>query len=176
MSEPRPTFAAVVHGPGVLIDELLARFASDLAGRGLKVRGLVQDNRDVVDGCACTMELVDVADGRRYRISQDLGSGSTSCRIDPAGVAAASVALERAATEGAGLVVVNRFGGLERDGKGLAADMLAVMAAGIPLLTAVPERYFQDWQRFSGGLGATLAPRRQALEGWVASIVAMHDY
>jgi nucleoside-triphosphatase THEP1 len=170
-----PVFAAVVHPSGFHIDELMSAVARDLLREGVRVRGLVQDNAAAPEGCACAMELIDLGDGRRFRISQDLGTGSTSCRIDPAGVAAATVALRRAVEEPAELVIVNRFGGLERDGGGLAADMLGVITAGIPLLTAIGERYLDDWLRFSGGLGTQLPPHREAIEGWLTSALGRAD-
>ncbi len=163
-----PTFAAIVQRPGIFVDELLAGFACDLLGRGVRVRGVVQHNGAVIDGCACTMELADVANGRRFRISQDLGAGSTSCRIDPAGVAAASAVLRAALDGDADLIVANRYGGLEKAGGGLCQEMLQAMASGIPFLTCVPVAHLDDWRVFSGGLGRLLPPEPAALYGWFA--------
>lgn len=163
-----PTFAAIVQRPGILVDELLASFTRELTDHGVRVRGLIQHNGAVVDGCACTMDLVDVASGRRFRISQDLGAGSTSCRIDAAGVAAASITLRHALTDDADLIVANRYGGLEKAGGGLYAEMLQAMASGIPFLTVVPQAHLDDWREFSGGLGRLLPPEPAALHRWFA--------
>ena len=85
---------AVIHGPRAMTDTLLGDFAGELQRRGFKVAGLIQRNLDAGDACACVMELVDMASGEAIRISQELGAGSTSCRVDPAGIAEA---FERAA-------------------------------------------------------------------------------
>ena len=50
---------------------------------GFKVAGLIQRNGDVGDACACVMELIDLGSGDAIRISQELGAGSSSCRVDP---------------------------------------------------------------------------------------------
>jgi hypothetical protein len=46
---------------------------------------------------------------------QDLGHGSTACRIDPAGVLLASEAVRRDIDTGCNLVLLNRFAKLEAE-------------------------------------------------------------
>lgn len=147
--------AAIRQGPGAAA--LLASFAHELAGRGVAVRGLIQKPGG---------RLVDLASGQSFPILQNLGTGSKSCRVDPRGVAEASETLRAAIAEGADLVVVNRFGKLEAHGQGLAAEMLAVMAAGIPLLTLLDLANLARWLDFTGGLGTVLAPERRSVEQW----------
>ncbi len=172
MSETPPPIAAMVAGDGDLVDEMLDAFASRLLAEGVRVRGLVQ--RYHGEGCACAMELVDLGSGESWRISQDLGAGSTSCRVDPSGVAAASVVLRRALDERPELVVVNRFGGLEKNGQGLADEMLAVMAEGIPFLTVVGRKNLDAWHAFCGGASEILPADATALQGWFARVRASH--
>ncbi len=159
--------AAIVHAPGTADDSaLLAAFADDWLARGVMVRGLVDELADG-KGNACGARLRDLETGSHYVIFQDLGPGSSGCRIDPGGVVAASVALRRAVETGADLVVANRFGKLEASGSGLAEEMLQVMAAGIPFITLVAEPWLAEWQRFTGGAGQHLAPHRGALDAWL---------
>lgn len=167
LTSPAPAIAAVVHAPGVMNDSvLLANFADHWLARGVVVRGLVDVLASGKDS-ACGAALRDLETGEQQVIFQDLGPGATGCRIDPAGVARASVALRRAVETGADLVVANRFGKLEAGGGGLADDMLAVMAAGIPFLTLVAEPWLEDWRRFTGEAGQLLAPRRADLDDWL---------
>lgn len=161
--------AAIVHAHGAIEDgALLTSFADDCLARGLVVRGLVDVLADDGKSSACGAELRDLDTGHRYVIFQDLGPGSTGCRIDPAGVTTASIALRRAAEAGAHLVVANRFAKLEANGGGLADDMLAVMAAGIPFLTLVGEPWLEHWRRFTGDAGELLSPHRKELDAWLA--------
>ena len=170
--------AAVMHGDGVDVDRLLTDFALSLKERGWRVRGLVQSNSECGDGCARSMTLVDVDGNERYAISQNLGPGSVSCCIDAGGVAEACVVLRRALAEGADLVVANRFGGLEAAGGGFAAELLALMAEGVPLLTVVADKHLEAWRHFTGDTSVLLPPRREALEAWFAALhqdAALHS-
>ncbi len=158
---------AVMHGPGSEhIDSLLDRFVSELARRGFRVGGVVQRNHGSRDDCSDQMELVDVATGRAFDISQKLGRESRACRVDPSGVADASQAIRRAIAERADLIVVNKFAGLEAHGEGLSDEMLSVISNGIPLLTSVGSRYINEWQSFAGGYADLLSPDMEALWRW----------
>lgn len=158
-----PTIIAAVRG-GAGVDDLVAGFALALIERGWRVRGLIQEMRQTGNGCS--VSLVDLDDGTLYPITQDLGSCSESCRVDPAGIADATAVMRRIATEGADLAIFNRFAGLEAIGQGFAAEMLGIMALGIPVLTTVPEKHADAWQTFTGGLFTELEPKLEALENW----------
>ncbi|BAI71992.1 hypothetical protein AZL_013540 [Azospirillum sp. B510] len=158
---------AVIHGPGSQgVDALLDGFAAELKRRGFRVGGLVQRNHGPGDDCAELMELVDVATGHAYDITQRLGRESHSCRVDPAGVAEASQAIRNAVASGVDLLVVNKFAGLESLGDGLSDEMLAAIAEGIPVLTSVGSRYLNEWQSATGGFCDLLSPVAEALWRW----------
>ncbi len=159
--------AAIVHTGTDPVDELLASFALDLRDSGWQVRGVVQ--RSGGPGKAQTA-LIDLHSGQRFPLFQALGAGSTSCSLDPAGVTAASVTLRDALDPRTDLAVANRFGALEASGRGLAAEMLALMSEGLPLITVVNQSYLQQWRSFSGGYGVELQPSRLALDEWFARI------
>lgn len=162
-----PAVAAIVPSGTESVDELLLQFVAMLKERGWRVRGLVQAPRQPGE-TKRDMAVIDInAPETRYRIGQAAGSDDRGCRLDPSGVAAASVVLRRALAEGADLVIANRFGMLESRGDGLASEMLAVMAESIPLLTVVPLRYLEAWRAFTGSAGVELAARMESLEAWV---------
>ncbi|GAA4258607.1 DUF2478 domain-containing protein [Azospirillum formosense] len=158
---------AVVHGPGsTAVDAMIDRFVTELQRRGFRVGGVIQRNTGAPGDCADLMELVDVATGQAYDISQHLGRQSQSCRVDPQGVAEASQALRRAIAERADLLVVNKFAGLEAHGEGLADELLAGIAEGIPVLTSVGSRFLNEWQSFTGGFTSLISPHEDALWRW----------
>ncbi len=169
MSAPRSRpIAAIIDQDRSGVDELLAGFASQLRAEGWRVRGLLQEYRK--EEGKDTSVLVDLETGASYLLFQDLGPGSSSCRVDPRGVAAASVALRKALAERPDLVIANRFGALESEGGGLANEMLALMSERVPLLTVVPDEYLDAWRRFSGGAGVDLPCRLDALQAWFAGL------
>ncbi len=162
--------AAIVYTTRGVADGPMTALARKLRERGLRVRGLVQEVTHDGPGGARRMMLTDLAGGERFDISQKLGSGSGPNCVDPGVLAETSGVLRRALEEGADLVIVSRFGELEAAGGGFAAEMLALMGEGVPLLTAVSTRFLESWQRFTDGAGAELSPDLEALEGWFAGL------
>ncbi len=158
--------AAILYRPDDDVDTLLAEFAQDLLRRGERVGGIVQRNVKDSGGCQVGMEVIDLLTGREINICQPLGSGAMSCKLDPAGLAEAAVAIARAMSEDVALIVVNKFAKQEASGQGLRGELAEAITAGIPVLTAVPEKCFEAWTEFTGGIGTTLVCERGALEGW----------
>lgn len=158
--------AAILYGPEDDVDALLADFAQDLVRRGERIGGIVQRNTKEGSGGQAGMQAIDLLTGAEISICQSLGSGATSCKLDPGGLAEASVAIPRAIREGVALVVINKFSKQEISGHGLRDEFAEAISAGIPLLTAVPVKCLEAWVNFTGGIGTTLACDRQAIEQW----------
>jgi len=157
-----PAAAILVDGP-VAVDALLADIADEQQRSGRRVSGLLMTYPSPEKGCAGDMVLVDLETRERYPVSQQLGRGSNACRADTQGFARASEVLRRALERAPDLVICNRFGGLEAEGGGFAAELLEVMSRGIPLLTAVAQRHLDAWNRFSGGAPVLRADRGDVL-------------
>lgn len=167
MPLPSPSrIAAIVHDHSGEPDDLLAAFAARLLAAGHRVRGLVHLPHELT-ATGKRMALMDVTDPTsHYPISQALGAASCGCNLDPGGIADASVVLRRALQERAELVIANRFGTLESEGGGMADELLALMLAGIPLLTAVKLPYLDAWRQFTGGMAIELPAEDAALQAW----------
>lgn len=169
--DERPPVAAIVDDGEADADALLAAVVCAQRRAGRRVRGLLMTYPDGAEGCAAAMVLVDIDTLDEYLVSQPMGSGSTSCRADPQGFAAASRVLRDALQQSPDLVVSNRFGGLEAEGGGFADELLALMLQGVPLLTVVSARHVEAWRRFSGD--APLLPAEPAaVEAWLARCLA----
>lgn len=162
-SHPPPLrAAALVFGEGEGAGDLLEAFARRLMAQGVRVGGLVQRTEK-----KCGMRfLVDLESGARFPISQDLGKGSESCTIDAEGMAEATAVLRRALDDPPELLIVNKFGRLECEGEGLAAEALEAMAGGLAVLTTVDRKYLDAFEAVTGGLVARLAVDAEALERW----------
>jgi nucleoside-triphosphatase THEP1 len=165
--------AAIGHEGGADADALLARIVAELRGAGRRVQGLLMRHEGGQAGdtaCGVQMFLVDVSTDERYLVSQPMGSLSKSCRADPQGFARATVVLRRALEERPDLVVLNRFGRLEAEGGGMRAELLALMAEGVPVLTAVAPAHRAAWDAFSGG-APVLASEPDAVQAWLAALL-----
>jgi hypothetical protein len=162
-----PSIAALVPADGESADQVLHTFVAGLQRRGLCVRGLAQELCHTDYGCS--VSLIDLENGQRYGISQNLGRLSSSCTVDPQGLAEASIVLRRIAEDGADLAVFNRFSGMEAGGEGFANEMLEIMSRDIPTLVIVREKWLPAWREFTGGLACELRPDVGALNDWFAA-------
>ncbi|HDS1138335.1 TPA: DUF2478 domain-containing protein [Stenotrophomonas maltophilia] len=162
-----PRIAAIVHDHSGEPDGLLAAFAARQLAAGHRVRGLVHLPHETSANGSKRMALMDVTDpGSRYPISQALGPASCGCNLDPGGIADATAVLRRALQERAELAIANRFGTLESEGGGMVDELLALMLADIPLLTAVKLPYLDAWRQFTGGMAIELPAEDAALQAW----------
>ncbi|SFI18420.1 molybdenum ABC transporter ATP-binding protein [Bradyrhizobium sp. cf659] len=158
--------AAILYRPQDDVDSLLADFAQDLVRSGERIGGVVQRNVKDGGGCQVGMQAIDLMTGAEISICQPLGRGAMACKLDAAGLAEAAVAVGRAITADVDLVVFNKFSKQEAAGKGLRDELAGAIAAGIPVLTAVPEKCLDAWTNFTGGIGTSLLCERDVIEGW----------
>ncbi len=158
---PAVVAAAILDDGTQDVDALLTRIVLQQLQAGRDVRGLLMTYPAGREGCAAPMVLVDLATRDEYLVSQPLGSGSTACRADVQGFAQASRVLRDALQASPDLVVSNRFGGLESEGGGFAAELLELLAHGLPVLTVVASRHLQAWREFTGA--ATVLPADEAV-------------
>jgi len=167
----RPGPAAIVYrsgagAPSGDVEGLLVTFARALQARGVRVGGLAQRTTRTAEGRKVGMDLIDLGGGLPRDIMQKLGRESRACSLDSQGLTEATAVLRDALAAGVDLLVVSKFSHLEAQGQGLAQDMLAAMAEGIPVLTLVPEGHVLDWLAFCGPIGRVLAPDMGACWRW----------
>ena len=158
--------AAILYRPEDDVDTLLADFAHDLLRNGEHVGGIVQRNPKDANGRKTGMQAVDLLTGRHISICQPLGSGAMGCKLDAGGLAEAAVALAHAISNNVSLIVINKFSKQEASGHGLRDEFAEAITAGIPVLTAVPQKCYDDWRAFTGDRGTTLLCEREVIEGW----------
>jgi nucleoside-triphosphatase THEP1 len=163
--------AAIHHDGTTDVDRALADFAGRQRLAGRQVLGLLMSHRDDEAGCRAAMVLTDIDTGEEYLVSQSLGSGSSACRADPQGFARASRVLHDALERRPDLVISNRFGSLEAASGGFAAELLALLAERVPVLTVVATRHLDAWREFVGE--ASLLPSDPvAWAAWFDAVLA----
>ncbi|MBF0251467.1 MAG: DUF2478 domain-containing protein [Alphaproteobacteria bacterium] len=155
--------AAVLYAPGDPVHEVLKAFVARLQGDGVDIHGVLQDPAPERG-----IDAVDIHTGRRTPILRptDYELDNKVCSLKPSKLTEAGASLRRALDGGAELVVVEKFGKSEKDGEGLADDLLAVMAEGIPTVVSVPVADREAWSAFTGGMGVAVTCEAEALMAW----------
>ncbi|CUA89361.1 Protein of unknown function (DUF2478) [Chelatococcus sambhunathii] len=169
----QPAIGVVVYQSQHLVDGLLVALSRRLRQRDLRLAGLVQHNED--DACtACGhMALEDLATGRLVPISEQRGRGARGCRLDAQGLAtSAGLAAAAIGSDRVDLVILNKFGKAEAEGRGLRDEFGLAVGRGLPTLTAVGEALLPAWRSFAGEDWQVLEPSLEALEAWCLAQVA----
>jgi hypothetical protein len=166
--EPQPPklLAAVVFENGDEANRIVTNFALGLGASGVRLGGFVQLSEDTQNcGCKDTYVL-DLRTGEKTKILQDLGAGSTGCRVDPAALAGIGHLVTESLAHTPQLLIINRFGRLESEGKGLRDEIASSALANIPTLVCVSMRYLEAWREFATDLGEELNCTPEALHEW----------
>ncbi|MBR0788507.1 DUF2478 domain-containing protein [Bradyrhizobium manausense] len=162
MFDAQCDLAALVYEKHQDPDAALRDFAADLIARGKRVIGMVQAGQ-----CAdSSLSAILLHSGEKLLLAQDFDPTAQGCRLDLARLQNAGTRIADALSHGADLVIINRFGKRERDGKGLSYLIERALDADIPVLIAVGQDHFADWIKFAGGMSVKLGCDRSALDAW----------
>ena len=170
-----PALAAVALAPQDDAAALLWPLIRRWQAQGHTVAGLVSPLADALPGApprSCGALVVqDLGSGRIFDLSQSLGAGAEGCTLDAARLTDAASGVRHALVTPPlpDLIVLNKFGKLEAQGEGLHGEMLAIVEAGVPLLTTVKPECAAAWHAFVGDYGCVLAPQAESVERWMTA-------
>ena len=152
-------------------DRILSDFARTCVDQGMRISGIVQTNRKSTDRASCDMDVQVLPNGATYRISQSLGSGARGCRLDPAELERAAFDVKNSLELNPTLLVLNKFGKMEAEGRGFREIVAQAVMADIPVITAVNAINLPAFLEFTGGAGELLDANLTSLEKWLDSQV-----
>lgn len=153
-------------------DVLLHDVAMTLRAQGIALAGAVQVNEDTDPARKCDMDLHILSGHEVVRISQNLGLHSRGCRLDPAGLESAVGLVGAALQSGAALLVVNKFGKQEIDGRGFRPLIGEALAQDIPVLTLVGAGNEQAFLSFAADMAQRLPADVNAVLDWCETVTA----
>ena len=146
-------------------DRFLAAVAARLEMAGLRLAGTVQSNTARADRTRCDMDLRVLPDGPVYRISEDRGAAARGCMLDH-GALEQTVAEVARRLDGADLLIVNKFGKAESEGRGLVPVISDALARGLPVLVGVNGLNLPLYLDFAGGLSDALPAKEETVAAW----------
>ena len=164
-NEQTAPFAAAVYRPDTGDRMALLKFVEQLKSNNVRVAGVLQEALFNAMGEITGLNAIDVCTDQRIPITR-LVENAGECGLDVAALAETTGIIRKAIDDRRDLVVVEKFGEMEQEGKGLIDEVFQAIAAGIPLLISVPEAALPAWQERSGELGSVLAFSEEAFQQW----------
>jgi hypothetical protein len=161
---------AVVQGAPSADVQALFRTLVDRWQPSARPAGVIAEDHGLSDRACSAGYLVSLTNGERFQIFQDLGPGAKGCHLAAAGALAAAEAVRRDIAAGCNLVVLSKFGTLEKNGGGLRDAFTASIEAGVPVLTSVSPAFDAAWQSFAAPLSITLPADARRIDAWWQSV------
>ena len=144
---------------------LLAGVANALTQQGLTLCGTVQLDTERAEDHHCDMDVLILPDGPKIRISQYLGADARGCKLNPEALEIAVGQTEERLKAGADLLIVNKFGKQEAEGRGFREAVGEALARGIPAIIGVSEGSRAAFMEFVGN-AEQLSPDHDAVMTW----------
>lgn len=151
-------------------DLILAGLAADLAARGIRLTGTVQINTARAVAGPCDMDVRVLPDGPVLRISQHLGQHARGCRLDPVALETAVGLVSARIDDGTDLLIVNKFGKHEAEGRGFRGVIAQALELGVPVLVGLNDTNRAAFEDYTGGIAIALPTDRDALLHWALQV------
>ncbi len=159
--------AALKHDDGAKIDQALLKIADRLKRQGYRLAGAIRTQLPSGDEDRCDMFLEDLATSTIYPMSQNLGAGSDACRLDDGALDTIAERVEASLQDGADILILNKFGKQESEGRGLRTPIVSAVEQGIPVLVGLSSGRVDSWNEFCGAAGEIFDLGDQAVDRWL---------
>lgn len=156
-------------------DTLLEQFAKRLSAQGARLAGLVQTNTEQCTSHHCDMDVHVLPDGPTIRISQSLGAHASGCRLDPDALEYAVTLIEQELQNAPELLLVNKFGKHEAEGRGLRQPIAEALSLDIPVLAGVNALNHAAFVDYSAGEAVRLPADLDAMQAWFERVAKADD-
>lgn len=151
-------------------DALIGAVAAVLTADGVRLAGTVQSNHERPDRRKCDMDLMVLPDGPVVRISEDRGDLARGCTLDSGALEQTVFAVQKR-LDGAEVLIVNKFGKREAEGKGLVPVIAEALERGMPVLIGVNGLNLAAFLAFAGEAVFALPSDEMAIAGWCKAMM-----
>lgn len=161
--------AAISHSEGSKIDQSILRIVHRLRQQGYRLAGAVRAAVAPPNVDRCDLYLQDLATSAMVSMSQDLGAGSDACRLDDAALDQIAANIEFSLHDGVDILILNKFGKQEAEGRGLRGAIAKAVELGIPVVIGLNAARIQSWCEFCGSTDTVFDTDDTAVDDWLAA-------
>ena len=167
---PRQVVVAVVYANEAYPQSTFESLVEECRRRRLRVAGVLQHPvcSDVAGHCDVALE--ELTTGLRTDLFEDRGRGAGGCRLSVAALAEVNAQVARSLEAGPELLILNKFGKVEAEGRGLLDLVAAAIERDIPVVIGVPLRNLEAWRKFAGGMAVEFSSDPSELLDWMGRI------
>jgi nucleoside-triphosphatase THEP1 len=164
---PRQALVAIVYANEAYPQSTFERIVENCRGRGLRLAGVLQ--HPVCSGTAghCDVALEELTTGLRTDLFEDRGPGASGCRLDVAALAEVNAQVARSLDNDPELLILNKFGKVEAEGRGLLDLVATAVDRSIPVVIGVPIRNLEAWRNFAGGMSVEFSSDPFEILDWL---------
>jgi len=164
---PQQALVAIVYANEAYPQSSFERIVEDCRGRGLRVAGVLQHLVCSDAAGHCDVALEELTTGLRTDLFEDRGPGASGCRLDMAALAEVNAQVARSLDADPELLILNKFGKVEAEGRGLLDLVAIAVDRGIPVVIGVPIRNLEAWRNFAGGLSVEFSCDPSEVADWL---------
>jgi nucleoside-triphosphatase THEP1 len=164
---PQQALVAIVYANEAYPQSTFERIVEDCRRRGLKVAGVLQHPVCSEAAGHCDVALEELTTGLRTDLFEDRGPGASGCRLDEAALAEVNGQVARSLDADPDLLILNKFGKVEAEGRGLLDLVAMAVDRGIPVVIGVPIRNLAPWRDFAGGMSVEFGDDPSQVADWL---------
>lgn len=164
---PQRALIAIVYANEAYPQATFERTVGDCRRRGLRMAGVLQ--HPVCSDAAghCDVALEELTTGLRTDLFEDRGPGASGCRLDLAALAEVNAQVARTLDNDPDLLILNKFGKVEAEGRGLLDLVAIAVDRGIPVVIGVPIRNLEAWRKFAGDMSVEFSSDPSEVTDWL---------
>ncbi len=165
-----PMILAVRRDEPAATDQKIKGAADRARSAGMRLAGVLQQNSMRAGKKKCDMELVDIASGAIVRISEDRGGMARGCRMDWNAVTRAAASVEDTIRRDCvDLLIINKFGKAEEDGRGMRDAIAAAIEFGVPVLLSIGPLSLPSFIEFAGDFCRIAEADDPVIDAWLTA-------
>lgn len=148
-------------------DKVFAELNQKLSTEGQRVVGTIQRVGENKTGRYCDMLVEVLPGGELLKINQQLGEGARGCRLDVSALESAIAMVEQEFAKGADLLIINKFGKHEGEGRGFRNLIGEALEQDVPVICGVNELNKPAFDEFAGPFAEYLPNDLAEIANWL---------